>query len=247
MARTRRTYQISIHAPHAGSDARRSCHILHNRYFNPRPPCGERRRIKARIEALKKISIHAPHAGSDFGGCRSRRADSNFNPRPPCGERRLTVGRWYRGDVFQSTPPMRGATCQLFADFGCIMISIHAPHAGSDSVSASKNLSVKYFNPRPPCGERPTQRLLRNLVSIFQSTPPMRGATDPSMDQDGRVEFQSTPPMRGATSVPSFNRTGNNISIHAPHAGSDLTEPMIQRRAFLFQSTPPMRGATLKF
>ncbi len=35
------------------------------------------------------------------------------------------------------------------------------------------------------------------------------------------VKFQSTLPMRGATTLPIVSVDDSNISIHAPHAGSD--------------------------
>ena len=34
-------------------------------YFNPRAPCGARRRALAVVEAMENISIHAPLAGRD--------------------------------------------------------------------------------------------------------------------------------------------------------------------------------------
>ena len=56
------------------------------------------------------------------------------------------------------------------------------------------------FNPRSPCGERPTTRCSTIGKPIFQSTLPMRGAT---------------------AALKDFLR-GDRISIHAPHAGSDF-------------------------
>ena len=84
------------------------------RYFNPRSPCGERRRPYMRQTFGGAISIHAPRAGSDqtTGACRRcrlkisihapragsddvhcQRADQHcdFNPRSPCGERQQTA------------------------------------------------------------------------------------------------------------------------------------------------------------
>ena len=102
-------------------------------------------------------------------------------------------------------------------------ISIHAPHAGCDRLSYDTYIT--------DC--------------LFQSTHPMRGATDNVRFCMLYLEFQSTHPMRGATRHPlgrgcsnaDFNpRTpcgvrpenhaicfvGINISIHAPHAGCDV-------------------------
>ena len=80
---------ISIHAPLAGSDDYRTPATSYGRYFNPRSPCGERRQADQRILWPIHISIHAPLAGSD--GNDARREADFF--------------------VFQSTLPLRGATC----------------------------------------------------------------------------------------------------------------------------------------
>ena len=77
-------------------------------------------------------------------------------------------------------------------------ISIHAPHARSDTRPAA----------------------LQNAV-IFQSTLLMRGATMNLLAGIGESVFQSTLLMRGATKSRSKHKGGNAISIHAPHARSD--------------------------
>ena len=103
---------ISIHAPHAGSD---SSVWWAGRFLS--------------------ISIHAPHAGSDAEEDAMRAAKDNFNPRSPCGERRVpsyTLGLIL---LFQSTLPMRGATRVSSISCRVFIISIHAPHAGSDTVT----------------------------------------------------------------------------------------------------------------
>ena len=57
--------EISIHAPHAGSDPYPSVPLPYLLHFYPRSPCGERP-FKARAAGnAYQISIHAPHAGSD--------------------------------------------------------------------------------------------------------------------------------------------------------------------------------------
>ena len=123
-------------------------------------------------------------------------------------------------------------------------ISIHAPHAGSDSGTLSRPCLASYFNPRSPCGERLPIDLYSACATIFQSTLPMRGATDFSDALDDFWTFQSTLPMRGATLWAKFEPRNDQISIHAPHAGSDLGSlyDAVQQR--VFQSTLPMRGAT---
>ena len=105
--------------------------------------------------------------------------------------------------------------------------------------------SCRGFNPRAPCGARRICPLLSSKNLPFQSTRPMRGATERLNLLFGRPD----------------------VSIHAPHAGRDChnLSPLIIKRRFnprapcgarqfasgsvigasMFQSTRPMRGATL--
>ena len=63
-------------------------------------------------------------------------------------------------------------------------------------------LKYLYFNPRSPCGERPIHCAPFAIVCIFQPTLPVRGATP----------------------KPFRNPMLNQISTHAPRAGSDTQE-----------------------
>ena len=146
-------------------------------YFNPRSPCGERRRASR-------------------GAWRS----PDFNPRSPCGERltaKPTMPFFHifqsalplRGATdaiisytalptpisiraplagsdctsapadnkragFQSALPLRGATMYLTVMGNTFSISIRAPLAGSDLPLPTNDFLSFYFNPRSPCGER---------------------------------------------------------------------------------------------
>ena len=79
------------------------------------------------------ISIHAPREGGDAGSGATQ----------------------YVMFIFQSTPPVRGATRHTAIILGDLSISIHAPREGGDGMVAG-NMSDKLE---------------------FQSTPPVRGAT----------------------------------------------------------------------
>ena len=156
---------------------------------------------------------------------RTTAGDAYFNPRTPCGVRLIVSSN---------------------AVFCVNCISIHAPHAGCDLGHIPPLWCLRYFNPRTPCGVRPVAFPPSQSDSGFQSTHPMRGATELHSHKDAQGIFQSTHPMRGATSVlaaavrnlPNFNpRTPCGvrphisvkwykramISIHAPHAGCDVT------------------------
>ena len=188
---------ISIHAPLTGSDPLR-------------PLKGQ----------SLEISIHAPLTGSDFRLVVIRIPLLDFNPRSPYGERPNL-----------SSSSMRAG------------ISIHAPLTGSDSriychVRGRSNFNPRSpygerrhpapakpdagdFNPRSPYGERPGSLRLFCRIKIFQSTLPLRGATNMTKHPTREEGFQSTLPLRGATCT---------------HTGG-----FFRRR---FQSTLPLRGAT---
>ena len=190
---------ISIHAPHAGGDPQ-VVELASKEYdFNPRPPCGGRlqgwreryRRSQfqstppmrgATKELMERyggseISIHAPHAGGDILLKQTPATAGHFNPRPPCGGRRSLMWPVKLRAQFQSTPPMRGATCQHLLRRPRYGISIHAPHAGGDPQPRRSPGHQFYFNPRPPCGGRRARLRWNSHNFRFQSTPPMRGAT----------------------------------------------------------------------
>ena len=124
-------------------------------HFNPRPPCGGRRKLGNGQYSLERISIHVPRVGDDsdtLWTCltittfqstspvwgtttdlqTAFRCPYHFNPRPPCGGRPLLLGRMLSFLQFQSTSPVWGTTALLFL---C-------------------GLYVLHFNPRPPCGGR---------------------------------------------------------------------------------------------
>ena len=123
---------ISIHAPRTGSDDRLCHSSARSRYFNPRSPHGERRRIgyhhfrsgifqstlPARGATISSsssgfpmiISIHAPRTGSDRCAHKRHARDGDFNPRSPHGERPDIIIAPESRPVFQSTLPARGAT-----------------------------------------------------------------------------------------------------------------------------------------
>ena len=123
-----------------------------------------------------------------------------FNPRSPCGERRCGPGR-----------------CGEAA-----LISIRAPHAGSDFQRPCGCSRWSYFNPRSPCGERLLRFVGYNRHCYFNPRSPCG-------------ERLVVVPVWG------FHV---EISIRAPHAGSDYYLANSPRLGGIFQSALPMRGAT---
>ena len=166
--------------------------------FNPRSPCGERRRMESLVYLSNIFQSTLPLRGA-----------TNML---------LEIVRTFK---FQSTLPLRGATGNIPNVLCSSKISIHAPLAGSDSATSRPCNWPTYFNPRSPCGERLVQTTWGAGEVTFQSTLPLRGATCYHSSVTGSMLFQSTLPLRGATisDLHAVRRIG--ISIHAPLAGSD--------------------------
>ena len=172
----------------------------------------------------------------------------NFNPRAPCGARRTGCSPRTLRTPFHSTRPLRGATAPygLMGDARHIsihaplagrdricnqidvrehVISIHAPLAGRDARFGFEYAGLWHFNPRAPCGARLRRDVRRARRGLFQSTRPLRGATDFSP-----MLFRMAP-----------------ISIHAPLAGRDTPNTGDPEHHVQFQSTRPLRGATFPY
>ena len=169
--------KISIHAPRAGSDLVHIMQVCRHIDFNPRSPCGERPCFQGQDCPLHK----------------------DFNPRSPCGERQDAVVLHALADQFQSTLPVRGAT---WLD----------EHLGGDR---------NYFNPRSPCGERRQSLSFMPLDFNFNPRSPCGERLIRSVFNRVCEEFQSTLPVRGATDLQHHLQGAQGISIHAPRAGSD--------------------------
>ena len=167
--------------------------------FNPRSPCGERPKYHHR-------------SARPF----------RFNPRSPCGERPAPVVRRVSPFWFQPTLPLRGATYTLWdLLYSQLVFQPTLPLRGATRRRGRRPRRWS-FNPRSPCGERPTSLIRCMTLVTFQPTLPLRGATE----RRGRFRvfypFQPTLPLRGATS----------------------TVGVIADRAARFQPTLPLRGAT---
>ena len=125
-------------------------------------------------------------------------SDIYFNPRPPCGGRLSTEGGDQVAQKFQSTPPVWGATTGYQGAASATGISIHAPRVGGDRNSmeckcAKCGISIHaprvggdmqfqrygpyrlYFNPRPPCGGRPSHGWAGRGARHFNPRPPCGG------------------------------------------------------------------------
>ena len=177
----------------AGSDVKSALRLTPDIYFNPRSPCGERpsaadwtspsdafqstlpvRGATAAAYAGRDtgtISIHAPRAGSDGSVSGDNIVGIHFNPRSPCGERPVSPMETRLDTIFQSTLPVRGGDMILYKKSWIVMISIHAPRAGSDIFHNIFANIIFHFNPRSPCGERPATSTKSLFIPISIHAP----------------------------------------------------------------------------
>ena len=146
----------------------------------------------------------------------------NFNPRSPYGER---LGGKLRPGVE-------------------LLISIHAPHTGSDKTAVFKTAKQVQFQSTlpirgatapdvrsvsgslisihaPHTGSDSSARSALSIVSVFQSTLPIRGATS-FMDAGKRQRYFNPRSPYGERHILFRFPLVTSISIHAPHTGSDF-------------------------
>ena len=92
------------------------------------------------------ISIHAPREGCDKSGL--------------C----VYITLW----LFQSTHPVRGATCSIVICDAAVVISIHAPREGCDGGKRMKKTSIKIsiHAPREGCDLQLVRVVLESRISI---------------------------------------------------------------------------------
>ena len=191
-------------------------------HFNPRAPCGARRRSILHGFQIFNISIHAPLAGRDpvwrampnaWGPFQSTRplrgatmaSDIScmvmcyFNPRAPCGAR-PPGNPWSRRPAHFNPRAPCGARHGTFVSVhGYSAISIHAPLAGRDLEPTSPPMRPPNFNPRAPCGARHEQTADAQIRVDFNPRAPC-GARRLELGAGlEELAFQSTRPLRGAT------------------------------------------------
>ena len=123
---------------------------------------------------------------------------------------------------FNPLPSCEGRRCGCCTCCGCIMISIHSPHARGDLGIHLHRLQRSYFNPLPSCEGRLKSFALIATVRDFNPLPSC----------EGRRQIADEIELRIA------------ISIHSPHARGDHSKRLLMQLLPAFQSTPLMRGET---
>ena len=145
-----------------------------------------------------------------------------FNPRTPCGVRRQYAATWARNNAFQSTHSLRSATRTGSARLRLGAVSIHALLAECDLSISYGRAAGKSFNPRTPCGVRPSPSCNHRpwyRVSIHALLAECDSPSSSVVISD--ITFQSTHSLRSAT-PPFFQYWRyHNVSIHALLAECD--------------------------
>ena len=118
--------------PLRGATARGTRSATATRNFNPRAPCGARRREDFQRLQYSMISTHAPLAGRDIVFPTVARIRYNFNPRAPCGARPASL------------------KCSLLIRRN---FNPRAP-CGARPTWRLRPRDQHNFNPRAPCGAR---------------------------------------------------------------------------------------------
>ena len=132
-------------------------------HFNPRAPCGARRRCSA-----------------------YRRDPQGFQPtRPLRGATHKTLINGTAYEVFQPTRPLRGATNELPHPRNHRRISTHAPLAGRDCIAMEHRLEGGQISTHAPLAGRDKLNVRQTRSrNKFQPTRPLRGATIPKATEN---------------------------------------------------------------
>ena len=188
---------ISIHAPRAGGDSDGRPAPVSSGYFNPRPPCGGRRQLVLAATSTSDFNPR-PRAGGDFGMAGGNGLNQAISIHAPRAGGDGSVSSQSQVQFrFQSTPRAAGINTSGTP------ISIHAPRAGGDGAEGWNCIKTDTnFNPRPPCGGRLADSAYdKCVVHISIHAPRAGGDNKPTAKIRAICIFQSTPPVRGATHV----------------------------------------------
>ena len=107
---------------------------------------------------IKSISTHTPLAGRDARVQCSQREDEDFNSHAPCGARRKDIRRSSRGNIFQLTRPLRGATRRASTLNRCSGFQLTRPLRGATAEHIQHPLFARISTHTPLAGRDLRQR-----------------------------------------------------------------------------------------
>ena len=192
---------ISIHAPRAGSDRKHGMYATPTTIISIHAPRAGSDGYIRQFAIRSAISIHAPRAGSDPEARYSQSLSADISIHAPRAGSDFFLSLFLFFNYISIHAPRAGSDNSRFLRTRNCKISIHAPRAGSDLGAACHAPAGGNFNPRSPCGERRGAHSKTFALALFQSTLPVRGATNDPQQRKDFLAFQSTLPVRGATTT----------------------------------------------
>ena len=181
-----------------GRDTRCSRSRTFIRHFNPRAPCGARRRLCVPAVPFRR----------------------NFNPRAPCGARLMLSSKDLPFLTISIHAPRVGRDqAQLFHALVADDISIHAPRVGRDAAALLPAPQHRPISIHAPRVGRDAECLAKLLVSHDISIHAPRVGRDYPIKSAlwRQVKFQSTRPVWGATyQLQSHHTATQNFNPRAP-------------------------------
>ena len=146
-----------------------------------------------------RISIHAAREGGDQLFSPVSESNTIFQSTPPVKAATCSVNSCPKSPLFQSTPPVKAATSGMRLLKTVSLISIHAAREGGDWLPPSYG-KTSYISIHAAREGGDFRRFrLTNQEEEFQSTPPVKAATARPLHQKTERRFQSTPPVKAAT------------------------------------------------
>ena len=193
-------------------------------YFNPRGPCGPRRRLPGHLASAKDYFNPRGPCGPRPQVCCDFPFSLDFNPRGPCGPRLAKLPEQKKTEK----------------------ISILAVLADRDKTDAQTHLQIFDFNPRGPCGPRRVQAAWHLLPVLFQSSRSLRTATRMATLSALRGRFQSSRSLRTATpSVPPVSVSGPIFQSSRSLRTATSSAVAAVAELLIFQSSRSLRTATV--
>ena len=170
-----------------------------SRNFNPRAPCGARPETNKPLKTAGKFQSTRPVRGATSDGSAGRPCGPISIHAPRAGRDIYLVPQVGVLFVISIHAPRAGRDCGLRIKPRGKGISIHAPRAGRDGYRGLAIYFTKISIHAPRAGRDRRPDLLSGMLSGFQSTRPVRGATSGTVSKCANIY----------------------ISIHAPRAGRD--------------------------
>ena len=163
--------------------------------FDPRAPCGARHVRPVSLRLRRSFQSTRPVWGATLQVAQAIKGYALFQSTRPVWGATLRRGSHSSSTPFQSTRPVWGATFVTLTMTCSDYISIHAPRVGRDGDAAHaagektafqstrpvwgataccgrRRLIAAYFNPRAPCGARPSQPLTASACVYFNPRAP---------------------------------------------------------------------------